>query len=82
MMKSILVCFLATYFKFCDGFIMAEISTIGKYKRWLNAPDPSTNHNIARKKHHKNTGQWILEDKRYVIWKQQPNSLMWINGIC
>ncbi|KAF8330209.1 ankyrin repeat-containing domain protein [Amanita rubescens] len=54
---------------------------LGKFKKWLNAPDPSTNHNIARKKHHKNTGQWILEDERYVIWKQQPNSLMWINGI-
>ena len=63
-------------------FIMPETLLVGKFHKWLNAPDPSTNHNIARKKYHKNTGQWLLDDERYRIWKQQPNSFMWINGIC
>ncbi|KAF8669599.1 hypothetical protein AX14_005997, partial [Amanita brunnescens Koide BX004] len=54
---------------------------LAKFKKWLNVPDPSTNHNNARKKHHQGTGQWLLEDERYATWKQQSNSLMWINGI-
>jgi hypothetical protein len=53
-----------------------------KFKKWLNAPDPSTNHNNARKKYHEGTGQWLLEDGKYATWKQESNSFMWINGIC
>ncbi|KAF8678526.1 hypothetical protein AX14_004715, partial [Amanita brunnescens Koide BX004] len=52
-----------------------------KFKRWLDAPDPSNTHITARYKYHKSTGQWLLEDDRYVNWKQQANSFMWINGI-
>ncbi|KAF8345390.1 hypothetical protein F5887DRAFT_1282634 [Amanita rubescens] len=52
-----------------------------KFKKWLNAPDPSINHNNIRKKHYKGTGQWLLGDERYVAWKEQSNSFLWINGI-
>ncbi|KAF8334571.1 ankyrin repeat-containing domain protein [Amanita rubescens] len=52
-----------------------------KFKKWLAVPDPSINHNIAREKHHKGTCQWLLDDKRYISWKEQSNSFMWINGI-
>ena len=54
----------------------------GKFKKWLDPPDPSIHHNNARNKHLENTGQWLLKDERYLTWKEQPNSLMWINGIC
>ena len=54
----------------------------GKFKKWLDPPDPSINHNNARNKYFENTGQWLLDDEKYLTWKQQPNSLMWINGIC
>ncbi|KAF8324400.1 ankyrin repeat-containing domain protein [Amanita rubescens] len=54
---------------------------LAKFKKWLTAPDPSINHNTARKRYHQDTGQWILGDERYVSWKEQPNSLIWINGI-
>ncbi|KAF8713547.1 hypothetical protein AX14_012942 [Amanita brunnescens Koide BX004] len=54
---------------------------LAKFKKWLNAPDPSTNHNNARKKYHEGTGQWLLEDGKYATWKQESNSFMWINGI-
>ena len=53
-----------------------------KFKKWLNAPDPSISHNNIRKKHYNGTGQWLLEDKRYITWKEQYNSFLWINGIC
>ncbi|KAF8343374.1 ankyrin repeat-containing domain protein, partial [Amanita rubescens] len=52
-----------------------------KFKKWLAVPDPSINHNIAREKHHEGTCQWLLDDKRYISWKEQSNSFMWINGI-
>ncbi|KAK2467970.1 hypothetical protein APHAL10511_000265 [Amanita phalloides] len=54
---------------------------LAKFKKWLAAPDPSTNHNSARKKYHKDTGLWILADERYIAWKKQAGSFLWINGI-
>ena len=63
-------------------FIPETIVLAAKFKKWLTAPDPSINHNSARKRYHKDTGQWLLGDERYVAWKEQPNSLIWINGIC
>ncbi|KAF8326443.1 ectomycorrhiza-induced ankyrin-domain/NACHT-domain-containing protein [Amanita rubescens] len=54
---------------------------LAKLKKWLNVPDPSVNHNNAREKHLEGSGQWLLGDKRYIKWKEQSNSFMWINGI-
>ena len=47
-----------------------------------DGPDPSTNHNIATKKHLSNTGSWLLNHHKYLDWKEKPNSFMWIHGIC
>lgn len=69
-------------FSICLDCIMSEGLSTEKLMKWLNPPNPSTNHNNARDKHHENTGQWLLGDERYVTWKQQANSFMWINGIC
>ena len=62
--------------------LIYEYYTAENFKKWLAVPDPSINHNNARKKWHKNTGQWLLKDDRYVAWKKYANSFMWINGIC
>jgi hypothetical protein len=67
---------------FLDLWNISETSVLEKFKRWLNAPDPSTNHNSARDKHLPGTGQWLLQKKEYVKWKKQANSFMWINGDC
>jgi hypothetical protein len=58
------------------------IMSVDKYQKWLGAPDPSFNHNNAREKHLNNTGMWLLDDPKYVGWKQDANSFMWIHGIC
>ena len=58
------------------------IHAIEKYKKWLMPPDPRTNHKNATKKHHINTGSWLLENSMYTDWKQKQNSFMWIHGIC
>ncbi|KAF8347274.1 vegetative incompatibility protein HET-E-1 [Amanita rubescens] len=56
-------------------------SNIRTYREWLAPCDPSTNHHSATEKHHAGTGTWLLENKMYMNWKKDPNSIMWIHGI-
>jgi hypothetical protein len=60
-------------------FILAENLLREKSKKWLSSPDPSTNHNIARKAHHKGTASWFFQSRIYETWKSSA-SFMWING--
>ena len=50
-----------------------------KLKWWLSPPDPSKNHNIARKAHHKGTASWFFKSRIYKEWKSSP-SFLWIHG--
>ena len=49
-----------------------------KLKNWLSPPDPSTNHNVARKAHHKGTTSWFFQGSIFRQWKSSP--LLWIHG--
>ena len=49
-----------------------------KSKNWLSYPDPSTNHNIARKAHHRGTTSWFFQSRIYEQWKSSP--FLWIHG--
>ena len=49
-----------------------------KLQSWLSPPDPSTNHNIARKAHHKGTTSWFFQGSIFKQWKSSP--LLWIHG--
>ena len=46
---------------------------------WLSPPDPTTDHNVARKARLEGTAQWFLQDKRFKTWKA-AGSLLWIHG--
>jgi hypothetical protein len=48
-------------------------------QKWLSPPDPSTNHNIARKAHHKGTASWFFKGGIFEQWKLS-SSLLWIHG--
>jgi hypothetical protein len=48
-------------------------------RKWLSPPDPSTNHNIARKVHHEGTAIWFFDGGIFQEWKSSP-SLLWIHG--
>ncbi|KAI0271192.1 hypothetical protein BGY98DRAFT_1179495, partial [Russula aff. rugulosa BPL654] len=48
-------------------------------QNWLSPPDPSTNHNIERKAHHKGTTSWFFQDGIFEEWKRS-SSLLWIHG--
>jgi hypothetical protein len=47
--------------------------------RWLSPPDPSTNHNIACRTHHKRTATWFFQGSIFEEWKK-TGSLLWIHG--
>src|SRR6266851_7824024 len=48
-------------------------------RHWLSPPDPSTNHHIVWKGHHKGTGKWFFESSILSDWKS-TGSLLWIHG--
>ncbi|KAF8504920.1 hypothetical protein F5888DRAFT_813389 [Russula emetica] len=50
-----------------------------KLKNWLSPPNSSTNHNIARKAHHKGTTSWFFQGGIFKEWKRS-SSLLWIHG--
>ncbi|KFY98731.1 hypothetical protein V500_01563 [Pseudogymnoascus sp. VKM F-4518 (FW-2643)] len=52
-----------------------------KIRRWLSAPDPSTNHRKAIKLRQPNTGLWLLESEVYSKWKSNRSSFVWLYGI-
>jgi len=60
-------------------FVLTENLLREKSKQWLSPPDPSTNHIIARKAHHKGTASWFFQGSIFEQWKSSP-SLLWIHG--
>jgi hypothetical protein len=50
-----------------------------KLQNWLSPPDPSINHNIARKVHHEGTATWFFQGSIFKDWKSSP-SLLWVHG--
>ncbi|ELR06475.1 hypothetical protein GMDG_08000, partial [Pseudogymnoascus destructans 20631-21] len=52
-----------------------------KIRRWLSAPDPSTNYRKAIKVRQPATGLWLLESEVYSKWKSNGSSFVWLYGI-
>jgi hypothetical protein len=48
-------------------------------RQWLSAPDPSTNHIIARKARHKDTAQWFFQGNIFEEWKS-TGPFLWLHG--
>ena len=48
-------------------------------RSWLSPPDPSTNHNIARRDHLDGTTSWFTQSRTFEEWKD-TGSLLWIHG--
>ncbi|TFY57634.1 hypothetical protein EVG20_g8467 [Dentipellis fragilis] len=49
---------------------------------WLSAPDPWVNHEAAQEKlsREQRTGHWIFDDQKFVDWKKDIHSSMWLYG--
>ena len=50
-------------------------------RKWVSAPDPSTNYHKAHKQRQAGTGLWILESAKFKKWKEAKASRMWLYGI-
>ena len=55
------------------GQLLEEVQT------WLSPPNPTTNHDVARKARLEGTAKWFLQGKKYQTWKSS-GSLLWIHG--
>jgi ankyrin repeat protein len=62
---------------------LKDIKTLEQFKaiiEWLQAPDPSVNHNRAYEKHGAGTCQWLYSDTRFLRWRSSPNDFIWLFG--
>ena len=50
-----------------------------KIRYWLHPPDPSTNHNIALRQHHRGTATWFTQGNSFRDW-QVTGPLLWVHG--
>ncbi|KAH8800442.1 nucleoside phosphorylase domain-containing protein [Xylogone sp. PMI_703] len=52
-----------------------------KIRQWLQSSNPSMNYDKALEQRQSGTGRWVLEHIKFVRWKTQPNSFLWLHGI-
>ena len=48
-------------------------------RSWLSPPDPSINHNIARRDHLEGTASWFIQSDINKEWTA-TGSLIWVHG--
>ncbi|KAJ5003126.1 Ankyrin repeat and KH domain-containing protein 1 [Colletotrichum sp. SAR 10_66] len=48
--------------------------------KWLNAPDATTNFNMAHEKSQPGTGAWLINGQPFKAWIEQENSFLWLYG--
>ncbi|KAF9071404.1 hypothetical protein BDP27DRAFT_1401423 [Rhodocollybia butyracea] len=53
---------------------------VSAIRKWLKAPDPSTNYVAACDKRTPGTGDWIFSHPQFVKWSQSTFGLLWIQG--
>lgn len=71
-----IIFFTVMFLMFCsDDLLQKEIY------RWLNAPDPTVNHHLARQRCQAGTGQWLLQHVDFQNWMTSLHTFMWIYGI-
>ncbi|KAF9048138.1 hypothetical protein BDP27DRAFT_694082 [Rhodocollybia butyracea] len=49
-------------------------------RKWLKAPDPSTNFVAACDKRTPGTGEWIFSHPQFVEWREATSGTLWIQG--
>lgn len=52
-----------------------------RIRNWLSPSAPLFNWNRALDHRHPNTGSWFLRHPRYLDWKLESNSFLWLTGI-
>ncbi|KAI0901985.1 hypothetical protein F4806DRAFT_502000 [Annulohypoxylon nitens] len=64
------------------GTILSDIQEDEmRIRIWLSPSDSSVNWNRALDRRHPNTCSWFLRHPRYLDWKLESNSFLWLTGI-
>ncbi|CUS10700.1 unnamed protein product, partial [Tuber aestivum] len=50
-------------------------------QKWLNVVDPATNFSSALAVREPGTGNWLLEGRDYMDWKEGRGGVFWLHGI-
>ncbi|KAH7026446.1 uncharacterized protein B0I36DRAFT_213777, partial [Microdochium trichocladiopsis] len=53
---------------------------LGKLRRWLSPPDPSTNAAAARERRHAGSGSWLLQSDAFRQWQSGRLRYLWLHG--
>ncbi|KAJ4367429.1 hypothetical protein N0V83_007011 [Neocucurbitaria cava] len=64
-----------------ESFDRSENERLVEIRKWLTAPDPSTNYHKANKQRQADTGLWLLGSKQFATWKAEAASRLWLYGI-
>jgi hypothetical protein len=52
-------------------------------KKWLSAPDPSTERKAGLDQRSEGTAKWILRDPAFKKWRDwDGNNVLWLHGKC
>ena len=60
--------------------LVSARQTSSSIRSWLNAPDPTVNHNEACLKRHPTSGLWFVKGPAFKSWLDGDNSFLWLNG--
>jgi hypothetical protein len=71
----------AAFVTITENLRKAQAERLNKVCERLSAPDPTTNHQKARKQRQDDTGLWLLESDKFRIWKGGAASILWLYGI-
>ncbi|KAF5337868.1 hypothetical protein D9758_016135 [Tetrapyrgos nigripes] len=67
------------YIQMGDNIFVRNINESSEIQKWINAPDSSMNFIAAYDKIAEGTGEWLLQDSRFVEWKEK-GGLLWLQG--
>lgn len=68
------------YFRFYVSPLTILATVDAQITAWLQAPDPSTNHHLARQLHHADSGEWFVNSQSFQEWSSSDASLFWVHG--
>lgn len=55
-----------------------------KILHWVSAAEPEQKHHDVRIQRMDGTGEWLLQDKKFQRWRDEPgssNNVLWCHGI-
>jgi hypothetical protein len=72
--------FTCTQIPSCQFISDCSVERRDKIRQWLSPTIPSTNYDEALETRLQETGMWFIGDNRFLEWKENADSLLWLYG--